>query len=146
MTPLVGAKLNGQIFCNPCISWKSNNFVCRLSMSWLYVSTGIMISVNSVLEIDRAIAIISPFHRIQFQDQFLTEIYFLFFFVSISNLYWTRSKHCMSFYIPGLLVILHLIYCAPVFFSYEIVCDHCMQGIVSCFFNIFSRLLVSIRK
>ena len=79
MTPLVGAKLNGQIFCNPCISWKSNNFVCRLSMSWLYVSTGIMISVNSVLEIDRAIAIISPFHRIQFQDQFLTEIYFLFF-------------------------------------------------------------------
>ena len=48
-------------------NWRSSNLVCRLSMSWLYMSTGIMISVNSVLEIDRAIAIISPFHRIQFQ-------------------------------------------------------------------------------
>ena len=43
-------------------------------MSWLYVSTGIMISVNSVLEIDRAIAIISPFHRIQFQEKELSAI------------------------------------------------------------------------
>jgi len=47
--------------------WHSNQFVCRFSLAWLYISTGIMISVNSTLTIDRAIAIISPFSRLKFQ-------------------------------------------------------------------------------
>ena len=47
--------------------WHSNEFVCRFSLAWLYISTGIMISVNSTLTIDRAIAIISPFSRLKFQ-------------------------------------------------------------------------------
>ena len=111
--------------------WHSNQFVCRFSLAWLYISTGIMISVNSTLTIDRAIAIISPFSRLKFQ-------------VMISSFWnWTKSisvtnsssensaieiskKEFMKYHIPVFLVVVHCAICIPIYLLYEIVCDHCI--------------------
>ena len=111
--------------------WHSNQFVCRFSLAWLYISTGIMISVNSTLTIDRAIAIISPFSRLKFQ-------------VMISSIFDKRpkvlrvcirnrasaieisSKEFMKYHIPVFLVVVHCAICIPIYLLYEIVCDHCI--------------------
>jgi len=112
--------------------WHSNQFVCRFSLAWLYISTGIMISVNSTLTIDRAIAIISPFSRLKFQVM-ISSIFDKRLKVSRVCIRYFRgsaieisSKEFMKYHIPVFLVVVHCAICIPIYLLYEIVCDHCI--------------------
>ena len=133
--------------------WHSNEFVCRFSLAWLYISTGIMISVNSTLTIDRAIAIISPFSRLKFQVMISlqnidddscfvvvnhhqhhffraafkdTQSKIFEFAKKIEPKFDNRAKEFMKYHIPVFLVVVHCAICIPIYLLYEIVCDHCI--------------------